>query len=142
MEELSLAIGDIIVGIDIGTSKVSTVVGEVNNFNQIEIICSTNQPCSGMKKGKIVNEFEIINAIEKENNCDVYNAFYSPYNMVIKEIKLISGTLNVDKNSVAGMVGIKNGDIIYQVDDTKINSYTPFLRKIIHPIKLSVFFLQ
>ena len=37
MEESKLAIGDIIVGIDIGTSKVATVVGEVNNFNQIEI---------------------------------------------------------------------------------------------------------
>ena len=38
MEERTLAIGDIIVGIDIGTSKVSTVVGEVNNFNQVEVI--------------------------------------------------------------------------------------------------------
>ena len=27
-----MAIGDIIVGIDIGTTKVCTVVGEVNNF--------------------------------------------------------------------------------------------------------------
>ena len=35
-----MAIGDIIVGIDIGTSKVCTVVGEVNNFGQIEIICN------------------------------------------------------------------------------------------------------
>ena len=35
---ITLAIGDIIVGIDIGTSKVSLVVGEVNNFNQIEVI--------------------------------------------------------------------------------------------------------
>ena len=41
MEELRLAIGDIIVGIDVGTSKISTVVGEVNNFEQIEIICMT-----------------------------------------------------------------------------------------------------
>ena len=49
MEELALAIGDIIVGIDIGTSKVSLVVGEVNNFNQIEILSSTSQKCSGVK---------------------------------------------------------------------------------------------
>ena len=55
MEELRLAIGDIIVGIDIGTSKVSTVVGEVNNFNQIEIICMTKAKCSGIKKGKIID---------------------------------------------------------------------------------------
>lgn len=52
MEELNLAIGDIIVGVDIGSSKVSTIVGEVNNFNQIEIICSTKCKCSGLKKRK------------------------------------------------------------------------------------------
>ena len=60
-----MAIGDIIVGIDIGTSKVSLVVGEVNNFNQIEIICSTSQKCNGVRKGKIVNEEELVLAIEQ-----------------------------------------------------------------------------
>lgn len=43
MEELDLAIGDVIVGIDIGTSKVTGVVGEVNNFNQIEVICTAKE---------------------------------------------------------------------------------------------------
>ncbi len=59
-----MAIGDIIVGIDIGTSKVSLVVGEVNNFNQIEIICSTSHKCSAIKKGKIVDEDAVVIAIE------------------------------------------------------------------------------
>ena len=53
-----MAIGDIIVGIDIGTSKVCTVVGEVNNFGQIETLCSTSCKCNGIKKGKIINEEE------------------------------------------------------------------------------------
>ena len=60
-----MAIGDIIVGIDIGTSKVSAVVGEVNNFNQIEIICSTSNKCHGINKGKIIDEEAITKAIEK-----------------------------------------------------------------------------
>ena len=60
-----MAIGDIIVGIDIGTSKVCTVVGEVNNFGQIETICSTSCKCSGLKKGKIINEEEISLSIAK-----------------------------------------------------------------------------
>ena len=60
-----MAIGDIIVGIDIGTSKVSTVVGEVNNFNQIEIICSTSSRCSAIKKGKIVSNEDLSSAIAK-----------------------------------------------------------------------------
>ena len=60
-----MAIGDIIVGIDIGTSKVCTVVGEVNNFGQIETICSTSAKCNGLKKGKIINEEEISLSIAK-----------------------------------------------------------------------------
>ena len=50
-----MAIGDIIVGIDIGTSKVTTVVGEVNNFNQIETVCMSKCKCIGIKKGKIID---------------------------------------------------------------------------------------
>lgn len=60
-----MAIGDIIVGVDIGTEKVTTVVGEVNNFNQIEIICSTSSRCSGLKKAKIIDEDEIASAVAK-----------------------------------------------------------------------------
>lgn len=58
-------IGDIIVGMDIGTSKVSMVIGEVNNFNQIEVIYTDSQKCSGIKKGKIIDEDEIVLAVTK-----------------------------------------------------------------------------
>ena len=75
---VTLAIGDIIVGIDIGTSKVSLVVGEVNNFNQIEVICNTSHKCNGIKKTKIIDEDEIALAISKvveaaENETDLKN---------------------------------------------------------------------
>ena len=51
-----MAIGDIIVGIDIGSSKVSLVVGEVNNFNQIELVYTVEHKCKGIKKTKIIDE--------------------------------------------------------------------------------------
>lgn len=60
-----MAIGDIIVGVDIGTSKVSLVVGEVNSFNQIEVICNTMYKCDGIKKTKIIDEDEVALAISK-----------------------------------------------------------------------------
>lgn len=60
-----MAIGDIIVGMDIGTSKVSIVIGEVNNFNQIEVIYTDSQKCRGIKKGKIIDEDEIVLAVTK-----------------------------------------------------------------------------
>jgi len=77
-----LAIGDIIVGIDIGTSKIAAVVGEVNNFNQIEIICSSSVKCSGIKKTKIINEedvsnslIKVIDKIEDESGLRVNSAY-------------------------------------------------------------------
>ena len=60
-----MAIGDIIVGIDIGISRIAAVVGEVNNFNQIEIICSSSYKCTGIKKTKIINEEEVSNSLVK-----------------------------------------------------------------------------
>lgn len=60
-----MAIGDIIVGIDIGTSKVATVVGEVNNFNQIEVIGNSEVKCSGIQKGQIIDEEQIVNSIKQ-----------------------------------------------------------------------------
>ena len=60
-----MAVGDVIVGMDIGTSKVSLVIGEVNNFNQIEVLSTTSCKCAGIKKGKIIDEEEIVAAISK-----------------------------------------------------------------------------
>ena len=97
-----MAVGDIIVGIDIGTSKVSLIIGEVNNFNQVEILCSTNQACNGIKKGKIINEDEVIDAIirvvedaELDTNLKINSAYVTIHgkyvtivqNSVVKEIK-------------------------------------------------------
>ena len=73
---VSWQFGDIIVGIDVGTSKVCTVVGKVNNFNQIEIICNTSHKCNGIKKCKIIDEDEIALSVSKvigeaENETDL-----------------------------------------------------------------------
>ena len=120
MEELNLAIGDIIVGIDIGTSKVSTVVGEVNNFNQIEVICSTKAKCEGVKKGKIVSEEEVATAIaktiqeaEEEANLKINSAYVTipgkyttiVQNSIVKELKdKYSGISAKDVSSAIGQV--------------------------------------
>ena len=77
-----MAIGDIIVGIDIGASKVCLVVGEVNNFNQIEVICNTSKKSNGIQKGKIVDENSLADSIssvvqdaEKEMNMKINSAY-------------------------------------------------------------------
>lgn len=115
-----MAIGDIIVGIDIGTSKVATIVGEVNNFDQIEIICMTKAKCSGIKKGKIINPDEVamaiaktINDAEEEANLRINSAYVTipgkyvtiVQNSVVKEIKdKFAGISSKDINSALMLV--------------------------------------
>ena len=115
-----MAIGDIIVGIDIGTSKITTVVGEVNNFNQIETVCMSKWKCTGIKKGKIINEDEVamsiaktINDAEEEANLRINSAYVTipgkyvtiVQNSVIKEIKDKFGGISVkDVNSAMMLV--------------------------------------
>ena len=120
-----MAIGDIIVGIDIGTSKVCTVVGEVNNFGQIETICSTSYKCNGMKKGKIINEDDIsfsiaqtIKEAEEEANFKINSAYVTipgqyvtiVQNSIVKEVK--------DKYSGISLKDIQNA--IMQIKDIEI----------------------
>lgn len=50
-----MAVGDIIVGVDIGSSKVCTVIGQTTRSNQIEVLGYGMAPCNGVKKGIIVD---------------------------------------------------------------------------------------
>jgi cell division protein FtsA len=48
-------VSDWIVSIDIGTSNVCALIGRVNKYSQIEIAGRGTAPCSGLKKGVIVD---------------------------------------------------------------------------------------
>lgn len=60
-----MAIGDIIVGLDIGVSKVSCVIGQVNKFSEIEVIGYGLSNNSGIKKGQIIDIENVGNSIKK-----------------------------------------------------------------------------
>lgn len=120
-----MAIGDIIVGLDIGTSKVSAIVGEVNNFNQIEIISSTKCKCNGMQKGQIVDEDDIslsiakaIQDAEDEANLKIHSAYITVpgkyitvvQNSIIKEVKDKYAGISV-KDVGASIMQIKDIEI-------------------------------
>ncbi len=120
-----MAIGDIIVGVDIGTSKVCTVVGEVNNFGQIEIICNTSYKCNGLKKGKIINEDEIILSLAKtikdaedETNLKINSAYVTipgKYTTIVQN--------SITKEAKDKYAGISVRDVqnaIMQVKDIEI----------------------
>ena len=120
-----MAIGDIIVGIDIGTSKVATVVGEVNNFNQIEIICTSGAKCNGIKKGNIVNEEEISLAIketidEVENTCSLkINSSY--ITIPGKYVTIVQNSITKEAKDKYAGISVKDvTSAIVQVKDIEI----------------------
>lgn len=54
-----------IVGLDIGTSKITAIVGEVNEDNQLEIIGIGSHPSRGLKKGVVVNIESTVQSIQR-----------------------------------------------------------------------------
>ena len=118
-----MAIGDIIVGIDIGASKVTSVIGEVNNFNQIEIVATAECKCLGMKKAKITDEEEIASAIRKtitevENqvNIKINSAYvtipgkYVNYEFVLNQYKDIKHIKLYDEKTLIDMALITQAE--------------------------------
>lgn len=120
-----MAIGDIIVGVDIGTTKVATVVGEVNNFEQIETICSTSYKCSGLKKGKIINEEEIslslaktIKDAEDETNLKINSAYVT---IPGKYVTIVQNSITKDVKDRYSGISIRDvQSAIMQVKDIEI----------------------
>lgn len=120
-----MAIGDIIVGIDIGASKISTIVGEVNNFNQIEIICSTKCKCNAIKKGRIVDEEDVSIAIAKtiKEAEDEANLKINSANVLIpgKYVTIVqNSTVREIRDKYAGVSSKDVGSSISQVKDIEI----------------------
>ena len=55
-------ISDIIVGLDIGTTKISIIIGKRNQFNKIEILATGKSVSSGVSRG-------IVSNIDKTSFC-------------------------------------------------------------------------
>ncbi len=120
-----MAVGDIIAGVDVGTSKVCTILGEVNNFGQIEILCNTSYKCNGLKKGKIVNEDDIslsisktIKEAEEETGLKVNSAYVT---IPGKYITIVQNSIVKDvKDRFAGITQKDMQNAVMQVKDIAV----------------------
>jgi cell division protein FtsA len=56
---------NLIVGLDIGTSKVVAIVGEITPDNEVEIIGLGSHPSRGLKKGVVVNIESTVQSIQR-----------------------------------------------------------------------------
>src|SRR5262250_3367878 len=77
----------LIVGLDIGTSKVVALVGEIMADGSIEIIGLGSQPSRGLKKGVVVNIESTVQSIQR----------------AVEEAELMAGcTINAIYAGIAG----------------------------------------
>ena len=136
-----MAIGDIIVGIDIGTTKVCTILGEVNNFGQVEIICSTSYKCNGLKKGKIVSEDDIslsisktIKEAEEETGLRIGSAYVT---IPGKYVTIVENSITKDvKDKFAGITQKDLQNATSQIKDIEIPDSQIIADMVIHEVLL------
>ncbi|HAK46711.1 MAG TPA: cell division protein FtsA, partial [Spirochaeta sp.] len=60
-----MPVDDLIVGLDIGTTKVCAVIGEINETGRIEIVGIGTAASDGLRKGVVINIESTLKAVTK-----------------------------------------------------------------------------
>ncbi len=122
---------NVIVGLDIGTSKVVAIVGEVKHDSDIEIIGIGSHPSRGLKKGVVVNIESTVQSIQR----------------AVEEAELMAGVeidavyagiagSHVSSLNSHGIVPIKDGEVshadVERVIDAARAVAIPADQKILH----------
>jgi cell division protein FtsA len=109
--------GNLIVGLDIGTSKVVAIVGEVNNSGELEIIGIGSHRSNGLKKGVVVNIESTVQSIQRAieeaelmAGCEIHSVYAG-----------IAGSHISSLNS-HGIVAIKDREVMNQDVDRVIDA--------------------
>src|SRR6204780_3383695 len=122
---------NLLVGLDIGTSKVVAIVGEIKADGQLEIIGIGSHPSRGLKKGVVVNIESTVQSIQRAveeaelmAGCVIHSVFAG-----------IAGSHVRSLNS-HGVVGVRDkevshGDVEHVIDAAKAVAI-PADQKILH----------
>ena len=120
-----------IVGLDIGTSEIAAVVGELRDSAQIDIIGVGTAPSRGLRKGVVINIESTVSSISKA----VAEAETMAGVEVSGVVAAISGSHIKGFNS-HGIVGIKNKEVgphdIEKVIDAAKAVAIPLDREVLH----------
>ena len=124
----------IVVGIDVGTSKVCTLIARVENGNNIKVIGVGIEPAKGLRKGTVTD----INAVSESIARSVEKAERTSGYEITGAIVNLAGT-QVSSTISKGAVGI-SGRVIDQEDvfralDSAQAIAVPHNREIIHVIQ-------
>jgi cell division protein FtsA len=128
--------GNVVVGIDVGTTKICTIVGEVR-ADDLYVIGVGVEPSRGMKKGVVMDVNALINAVSASVHKAERN---SRYQINRAFVSVASG--NIDARNSKGVVGIssKNGVQITDLEraiDAARAIPLPHNREILHVIPRS-----
>jgi cell division protein FtsA len=94
--------GELVVGIDVGTTKVCTIVGEVRE-NDVNIVGTGFEPSRGMKKG-VVND---VSALTTAVSASVHKAERSSGYQIKRAFVSVAGA-HIDSRNSKGVVGISS----------------------------------
>jgi cell division protein FtsA len=97
---------NLIVGLDIGTSKVVAIVGEINDDGGIEVVGIGSHPSRGLKRGVVVNIESTVHSIQRAveeaelmAGCDIHSVYTG-----------IAGSHVRSLNS-HGIVGVRDNEV-------------------------------
>ncbi len=112
---------DVVVGLDIGTSKIAAIVGKLTGNGQVEVLGIGTYPSIGMKKGVVVNIEATVDSIREavtraENTSGISN---------IKRVLVgISGS-HIQSINSHGTVAIPNKEVAHEdIDRVMQNAQT------------------
>lgn len=120
-----------LVGLDIGTSKVVAIVGEVNEGGEVDVVGVGSHPSRGLKKGVVVNIESTVQSIQRAveeaelmAGCQIHSVYAG-----------IAGS-HVSSLNSHGVVAIKDGEVVPSDVDRVIDAARavaiPADQKILH----------
>jgi cell division protein FtsA len=122
---------DLIVGLDIGTSKIIAVVGEITQEGVLEVVGVGMHESSGMKKGMVVNIDATVGAIQRALEESELMA-----DCKIREVYTGIAGSHIKGANANGMVKIKDKEVsqadIERVIETASSIALPGDQKILH----------
>ncbi len=102
--------GEVVVGIDVGTTKICTIVGEVR-ADDIYVIGVGVEPSRGMRKGVVTDVNALINAV----SASVHKAERSSRYQIKRAFVSVAGG-SIDSRNSKGVVGISNKNGVQLTD--------------------------
>ncbi len=104
----------IVVGIDVGTTKICALIAEVSEEDQLEVIGVGLVPSRGMKKGVVVNTDEVVESIE----AAVQKAEQQSGFKIVSAFVGLSGA-HVSTQNSQGVVAVRHPDRQISPDDVQ-----------------------